>query len=104
VPRFGDKVDAGDGAAPALAMADTEADDVPDWPEDAIEQLTALRAVMGDEPGDVEEIAGRFRGARWGDVEKHLETLEVLGVVVRGEDGRWKVQGGVGAASVDAVH
>jgi hypothetical protein len=75
-------------------MADTEADDLPEWPEDAIEQLTALRAVMGDDPGDMEEIAGRFRGARRRDVETHLETLEVLGVGVRDEDGRWMVRRG----------
>lgn len=100
--RLGDKVEADGEAVPELAMADTEADELREWPENAIEQLTALRAVMGDDPGEVEVIAGRFRGARRGDVEKHLETLEVLGVVGRGGNGQWKVQSagtGMGTAT-----
>jgi DNA-binding transcriptional ArsR family regulator len=93
IPRFGEAVEAEVAAAGAPEADEERAEDLPDWPADAIEQLTALRAALADQPETVEEAAGRFRGARRAEVEKHLETLEVLGVVTRREDGRWQAQG-----------
>ena len=37
---------------------------------------------------------GQFRGARRADVEKHLETLKVLGVVAETGEGRYQAVGG----------
>jgi hypothetical protein len=92
LPRFGDRVEAGDAATATPDAHDTAPDDLPAWPDDAIEQLTALRAAIADRPGTVEAIARRFRGARRAEVEKHLETLKVLGVVAGDPEGKWVVQ------------
>ena len=96
IPRFGDKVE-GDLAlddAPAEPDDDTPTD-LPDWPDDPIEQLTALRTAVADKPRTVEQAARRFKGAVRAEVEKHLEALEVLGVVARVEEGKWQARGGV---------
>ncbi|MCA1790974.1 MAG: hypothetical protein LC667_14295 [Thioalkalivibrio sp.] len=82
IPRFGDRVE-GDLAldhTPAAPDDDTPTD-LPDWPDDPIAQLTALRTAVADRPRTIEQAARRFRGARRAEVEKHLEALEVLGVV-----------------------
>ncbi len=97
IPRFGDKVE-GDLAlddAPAEPDDDTPTD-LPDWPDDPIEQLTALRTAVADKPRTVEQAARRFKGAVRAEVEKHFEALEVLGVVARVEEGKWQARGGVG--------
>ena len=96
IPRFGDKVE-GDLAlddAPAEPYDETPTD-LPDWPDDPIEQLTALRTAVADRPRTVEQAARRFKGAVRAEVEKHLEALEVLGVVAKVEAGKWQARGGV---------
>jgi hypothetical protein len=84
VPRFGDKVE-GDLTLDVLPDEDDDElpDDLPDWPSDPVEQLTALRAVVAEKPRTVEQAARRFKGAVRAEVEKHFEALEVLGVVSR---------------------
>lgn len=103
VPRFGDRVEADDAVTVAPAANDTSADDSPDWPDDAIEQLTALREVIGTDPRTAEEIVGRFQGANRAVAEKHIEMLAVLGVVVRDKGGGWIAQGGSAGRSVGAL-
>lgn len=99
IPRFGERVPS------ALELEQDEPEtteavaQVVAWPDDAIEQLTAIRAAVAERALTVEEVARRFRGAVRADVAKHLETLEVLGVVSRLEGERWQVQG-VGQAVV----
>lgn len=52
------------------------------WPTDAVGQITALRTLTLAGPITVEEAASRFVGARRDLVERHLETLAILGEVV----------------------
>lgn len=52
------------------------------WPTDAVGQITALRTLTLAGPITVEEAASRFVGARRDLVERHLETLAILGEVM----------------------
>lgn len=90
VPRFRgpEQVEIPEEAPPE--ESEVAAESLAEWPSDAIEQLTALRAIVAERASSVEEAARRFRGARRTDVAKHLETLEVLGVVSRSEGGRYQ--------------
>jgi hypothetical protein len=60
-----------------------------DWPQDVLDQISALRAAVGKGSGTPEEIASTFRGARRQLVVRHLETLEILGEVRRDDQGRF---------------
>ena len=94
VPRFGKDV-----AAPAatLGLPDETAAPAPaaaapvPWPADAVGQLTALQQLANAAPISVEEAVKRFTGAKRDIVERHLETLALLGELQRGDDGRYGV-------------
>jgi hypothetical protein len=61
IPRFGNRVE-GDLAlddAPAEPDDDTPTD-LPDWPDDPIEQLTGLRTVVAEKPRTVDQAARLF--------------------------------------------
>jgi hypothetical protein len=51
------------------------------WPGDAIGQITALRALTAARSVTVDEAASHFAGARRDLIERHLETLAILGEV-----------------------
>ena len=93
IPRFGERVPSAPEAEQEELETTEAATELVAWPDDAIEQLTAIRAAVAERALTVEEVARRFRGAVRADVAKHLETLEVLGVVSRLEGERWQVQG-----------
>ena len=76
-------------AFPELAAESVESREKVDWPSSAIDQIAALKSAVLKAPGDVEEIASRFRGARRALVERHLETLTILAEVRLTEDGRF---------------
>jgi hypothetical protein len=92
ISRFGDKVEAQVEGVEEEGRERQIEEELPDWPSDVLEQLTALRAVVVDRPVTVEQAARQFRGARRADVEKHLEALKVLGVVAKVNGGRYHVQ------------
>lgn len=52
------------------------------WPTDAIGQITTLRALVLARPITVDEATACFVGARREIVERHLETLAILGEVL----------------------
>jgi hypothetical protein len=61
------------------------------WPADAIGQITSLRMLVVDAPVTVEGAARSFVGAPRVIVQRHLETLELLGEVVRDGAGRYAI-------------
>jgi hypothetical protein len=95
IPRFGKDVAApaatlglpDDAGAPAPAPA---AAPVP-WPADAVGQLTALQQMANAAPISVDDAVKRFTGAKRDIVERHLETLKLLGELRLAEDGRYGV-------------
>lgn len=76
--------------APELALEAKEAEEeLPAWPkENAVGQITAIKAALARAPGTAEEICDRFEGAEQRLVEHHLETLLLLGEASQTEDGR----------------
>lgn len=51
------------------------------WPESAVEQLAAVKASVGANPGNPGDVSKRFKRAKVAIVERHLETLRILGEV-----------------------
>ncbi|HEX7120504.1 MAG TPA: DNA methyltransferase [Longimicrobiales bacterium] len=70
------------------------------WPKTAVEQIAALLDVVAAGPVSVEEAASGFRGARRDLVERHLETLAIMGEVQKDGEGRFHA---VGAANGPAA-
>lgn len=60
------------------------------WPTGIIEQLTALRALLGSAALEPEEAAARFDGAPLETVRGHLELLAGSGEVWRDAEGRYQ--------------
>lgn len=61
------------------------------WPATAVEQIAALKASVSVAGGTSEDAAKRFKGAKRELVERHLDTLAILGEVHRFPDGRYAV-------------
>lgn len=59
------------------------------WPKDAVGQITALRQIAGESPINVDAAVKRFSGAKRDLIERHLESLAILGEVQRLDDGRY---------------
>lgn len=59
------------------------------WPKDAVGQITALRQIAGESPINVDAAVKRFSGAKRDLIERHVETLAILGEVQRLDDGRY---------------
>jgi hypothetical protein len=99
IPRLGADLataDAPIAAAPAAAVAATGATAPLPWPTDAVGQITAVRALAAAAPISPSDAATRFAGARLDLVQRHLETLAMLGEVRDLGDGRFAVAAGVG--------
>ncbi|MBU0607833.1 MAG: class I SAM-dependent DNA methyltransferase [Armatimonadetes bacterium] len=68
------------------------------WPKGAAAQLAAVRDLLAANEGTwtVDTVAGRFIYAHKGTIRRHLDTLEVLGLLVsygEGDERRWTVRG-----------
>ena len=94
LPRFG-------GAAPAAAPPELElpeapaaeaaaADEKRPWPAGAIDQIAAAKARLSAAPATPAEVAAAFTGAPAALVERHLETLAMVGEVRQLPDGRYE--------------
>ena len=59
------------------------------WPPDIIAQIAALRGVVGAAPVTVDEAAAAFDGAKRDLVQRHLETLALMGELTTTADGRF---------------
>ncbi|MEX2532089.1 MAG: DNA methyltransferase [Gemmatimonadota bacterium] len=60
------------------------------WPESTLDQIGLLKSVVEGSPGSAEEVRSRFDRASLALVERHLETLEIVGELRRGRDGRYR--------------
>ena len=100
IPRFGR--DAAQAEAP-LAGPERRTRSAPAaaraWPATTVEQIAALLDLIADSPATVEEATSAFRGARRDLVERHLETLAIMGEAQRDEAGRFRVSGATPARS-----
>lgn len=72
-------------AAPAAAAEASR----PAWPATAVEQLSAIGALLAARPLTVEQVAASFTGAKRDMVERHLETLALMGEVVADGERRY---------------
>jgi hypothetical protein len=81
-PRFAKDAQAEAVASDAAAAEVVEQSPPVPWPSDAIGQITALRALVLAGPITADEAATRFANARREIVERHLETLALLGEVL----------------------
>lgn len=59
------------------------------WPASAVEQLAAVSALVSQRALTVDEAVGAFLGGVRPNVERHLETLELMGEVGRDAEGRY---------------
>lgn len=66
-----------------------EEEEPPTWPDDSVGQVERIKETLAEAPGTPADISDRFRGARQNLVERHLETLEILGEARRTDDGRY---------------
>ncbi len=86
VPRFGkQKETPGAGAGEAEKGEEAKAVATVPWPGDAIGQITALCALVASGPVTV----GRFSGVKKEIVQRHLETLAILGELHAMGDGHY---------------
>jgi hypothetical protein len=65
------------------------------WPRDAIEQITAIRAIIAQRPGSAEDVSRQFNGAKREIVTRHLDTLLLLGEMVLDSAGKFRPAAGV---------
>lgn len=92
IPRF-----APDKAAAPLALDVEEPSPVPParseparpWPATAVEQLAAISALVAQAAVTVDQAVAAFEGAPRARVERHLETLALMGEVGVDDDGRY---------------
>jgi len=84
------------GPEPAARSAPAEARA---WPATTVEQIAALLDLVAGTPATVEEATSTFRGARRDLVERHLETLAIMGEVQRDESGRYRATAAAPARS-----
>lgn len=60
------------------------------WPKEVIEQITAIRTIIVLDPGSAEEVSRQFAGAKREIVVGHLDTLTLLGEMVRDTGGTYR--------------
>lgn len=92
IPRFGKDLPGGDelalkakAAAPKAGATKTLAA----WPATAAEQIGLVKSALDHTPRTAGEVAAGFTGARTDLVERHLDTLALLGEVRRLDGGRY---------------
>ena len=90
IPRFGAK--AGVPAAEVALTPGTVTEvpvTLPAWPATAIERLTALTALLAQRAVTSAEAVAAFSGASAPLVQRHLDTLALMGEVARSDTGRY---------------
>jgi len=89
IPRFAPAATALTLAIPDAAAAPVAKAALPAWPSTAVEQLSAIGALVAQRPLGADEIAASFTGAQRALVARHLETLALMGEVTQDQDGRY---------------
>jgi hypothetical protein len=72
------------------ALADTITASPHPWPATAVEQITAIGALIAQHPRSTAEVAAAFTGAQPALVSRHLDTLALMGEITEGADGRYR--------------
>ncbi len=99
IPRFGKEVASGhELGLPAGAIAAADAK-LPAWPRSALEQLGAIKAMLATRALSAAEVGGAFDGASAPLVERHLETLALMGELVRTQDAKYTAPSQLSAAA-----
>lgn len=84
-------LEAGGGANELASHPSAVAEPPRPWPASAVEQLAAVSALVSQRAVTVDEALAAFSGAARPKVERHLETLELMGEVGRDAEGRYGV-------------
>jgi hypothetical protein len=95
IPRFGKDIE----AEPQELDLGKETEPVADvekglWPSTTIEQIGALQDLLNRHPSTLTEAAASFKGARKDQVERHLETLVIMGEAWTDPSGGYHLVGG----------
>lgn len=91
VPRYGDELETEGELELVSATEEDGEDETPlAWPESTVDQIAALKASVEYASGSPGEIRARFNAASRTLVERHLETLEIVGELRKGRDGRYR--------------
>lgn len=75
-----------DLAAAATTTAPSIAAEPRSWPKSAVEQLSAITALVAQRAVTVDAATASFTGAKRELVLRHLETLALMGEVIVGAD------------------
>lgn len=59
------------------------------WPRDVIEQIQAVRGILDQGAATIDDVARAFAGARKDLVQRHLETLALMGELARNDAGQY---------------
>ncbi len=94
IPRFGASVPVANDelALPATSAGSATAASTTasaPWPASAVEQLSAVSSLISQRARTVDETLGAFSGARRDLIQRHLETLALLGEVELDANGRY---------------
>ena len=90
IPRFGADLPVATLDLPASATPIAVPAELRAWPSSAVEQLTAIGALVSSRAVSADEAAASFTGARRDLVVRHLETLALMGEIIRDADGRYQ--------------
>ncbi|MGH7591705.1 MAG: class I SAM-dependent DNA methyltransferase, partial [Gemmatimonadales bacterium] len=75
--------------APAAAPAE-----LPTWPETAIEQLAAIKTLLATRVLSRADVAKSFAGTNQALVDRHLETLTLMGELVHTKGRKYSAENG----------
>jgi hypothetical protein len=100
IPRFGKDLPAGGELPIPITRAAAAAAAAPAaWPRTAIEQLGAVKGLFATRVLGTSDVIAAFAGADPKLVARHLETLALMGELIRTADGRYSLAAGQSAAS-----
>jgi len=83
-PKHGKSAKAGEAAVEA-ATARTP------WPTTAVEQISSISTLLAQRPLDAADIAASFSGAKLELIQRHLDTLALMGEITLAHDARYHI-------------
>jgi hypothetical protein len=100
IPRFGKDLPAGGELPIPITRAAAAAAAAPAaWPRTAIEQLGAVKTLFATRVLGTSDVIAALAGADPKLIARHLETLALMGELIRTADGRYSLPAGQAAAS-----
>jgi len=92
IPRFGKDLPAASGELGLAAETGRDIRKVREaapWPAAAVDQILAVKAALDGAPRSLDQVVAWFSDARPDFVERHLDTLAILGEARKLPDGRY---------------